>query len=139
MKVVILQIISIILQSIISTYLYLTLSKIIGNLQSFKKNQILLSFISTLFNVILSIFIKDYLGIPLLNTIISNLIFFLIIKYIYSINTLKAILTTVIGFVIIVFTEFMALSLAMLVLNENLQNIASGMNLSIGPLKLKSS
>lgn len=131
MKVVILQIISIILQSIISTYLYLTLSKIIGNLQSFKKNQILLSFISTLFNVILSIFIKDYLGIPLLNTIISNLIFFLIIKYIYGINTLKAILTTVIGFVIIVFTEFMALSLAMLVLNENLQNIASGINLSI--------
>ena len=131
MKVVILQIISIILQSIISTYLYLTLSKIIGNLQSFKKNQILLSFISTLFNVILSIFIKDYLGIPLLNTIISNLIFFLIIKSIYGINTLKAILTTVIGFVIIVFTEFMALSLAMLVLNENLQNIASGINLSI--------
>lgn len=130
MKVVILQIISIILQSIISTYLYLTLSKIIGNLQSFKKNQILLSFISTLFNVILSIFIKDYLGIPLLNTIISNLIFFLIIKNIYGINTLKAILTTVIGFVGLILSEYISLYLSILLFNENLPDIVSATNLS---------
>lgn len=130
MKVVILQIISIILQSIISTYLYLTLSKIIGNLQSFKKNQILLSFISTLFNVILSIFIKDYLGIPLLNTIISNLIFFLVIKYIHGINTLKAILITVIGFVGLILSEYISLYLSILLFNENLPDIVSATNLS---------
>ncbi len=130
MKVVILQIISIILQSITYTYLFGNLSKIIGKIENISKKKTLMLFIIMVSIITFTFFIKTYLNIPLLNTIVICLLLILMETLFFKINISKSMFITLISLVIFTVTEFIALYSVMIIFNVTSEVISNEINLT---------
>ena len=138
MKVVILQIISIILQGITYTYLFENLSKIIGKIESISKKKTLLIFIGMSLSISIAILIKDFFKIPLLNTIVICLLFIIIEKYILNITTIKSFFITIIALLIFLFSEYISIYILTIVSKNSIENIINTQQLSIIMLLIQS-
>ena len=138
MKVVILQIISIILQGITYTYLFENLSKIIGKIESISKKKTLLIFIGMSLSISIAILIKDFFKIPLLNTIVICLLFIIIEKYILNITTIKSFFITIIALLIFLFSEYISIYILTIVSKNIIENIINTQQLSIIMLLIQS-
>lgn len=131
MKAVILQIISIILQSITYTYLFGNLSKIIGKIENISKNKTLMLFICSFFSIGITSLIKLYLKIPLVNTLVICILFIFIEKLILNINLLKSTFITIMALTISIFTEYISMYLCTILFNRNIEEIVLNIELSI--------
>lgn len=138
MKVVILQIISIILQGITYTYLFENLSKIIGKIESISKKKTLLIFIGMSLSISIAILIKDFFKIPLLNTIVICLLFIIIEKYILNITSIKSIFITIIALLVFLFSEYISIYILTIVSKNSIENIINTQQLSIIMLLIQS-
>ena len=138
MKVVILQIISIILQGITYTYLFENLSKIIGKIESISKKKTLLIFIGMSLSISIAILIKDFFKIPLLNTIVICLLFIIIEKYILNITTIKSFFIIIIALLIFLFSEYISIYILTIVSKNSIENIINTQQLSIIMLLIQS-
>ena len=130
MKAVILQIISIILQSITYTYLFGNLSKIIGKIENISKNKTLMLFICSFFSIGITSLIKLYLKIPLVNTLVICILFIFIEKLILNINLLKSTFITIMALTISIFTEYISMYLCTILFNRNIEEIVLNIDIN---------